>query len=285
MGECLRAEARVLNLGRTSWHYDGGRRAAAARPPQSRWGARVSKRVAGRAIPDFSEASPTPRMPAVLSRESSPKPRPVSTVPEWSRLGGTHSRPGQSRQRKRVARRRRLRRGRCEAEMARPPPCFADRARRGLLPFREEQEVSPLPRPEQRRMKGSPVSRGRRHHCSASKTRGPGQDRWSRRPAPPRPPPRRPALRRPLPRRAAASRRPPPRPRPMISQSVSLPHLQAWRTGPHAHTRCKRLAREPTRGTLSPALAPGPDCWTHSTQLTGQLTRWRYIMGFSGTDT
>ena len=90
----MRAEARVLNLGRTSWHYDGGRRAAAARPPQSRWGARVSKRVAGRAMPDFSEASPTPRMPAVLSRESSPKPRPVSTVPEWSRLGGTHSRPG-----------------------------------------------------------------------------------------------------------------------------------------------------------------------------------------------
>ena len=145
MYECMQAEARVLNLGRTSWHYDGGRRAAAARPPQSRWGARVSKRVAGRAMPDFSEASPTPRMPAVLSRESSPKPRPVSTVPEWSRLGGTHSRPGQSRQRKRVARRRRLRRGRCEAEMARPPPCFADRARRGLLPFREEQEVSPPP--------------------------------------------------------------------------------------------------------------------------------------------
>ena len=169
----MRAEARVLNLGRTSWHYDGGRRAAAARPPQSRWGARVSKRVAGRAMPDFSEASPTPRMPAVLSRESSPKPRPVSTVPEWSRLGGTHSRPGQSRQRKRVARRRRLRRGRFEAKMARPPPCFADRARRGLLLFREEQEVSPPPpRPEQLRVEGSPLSRGRRDHCPASKPGG-----------------------------------------------------------------------------------------------------------------
>ena len=69
------------------------------------------------------------------------------------------------------------------------------------------------------------------------------------------------------------------------SQSVLHTHLLAWRTGPHAHTRCTRLAREPTRGTLSPALAPGPDCWTHSTQLTGQLTRWRYIVGFSGTDT
>ena len=29
MYECMQAEARVLNLGRTSWHYDGGRRAAA----------------------------------------------------------------------------------------------------------------------------------------------------------------------------------------------------------------------------------------------------------------
>ena len=69
------------------------------------------------------------------------------------------------------------------------------------------------------------------------------------------------------------------------SQSVSVTHLLAWRTGPHAHTRCTRLAREPTRGTLSPAVAPGPDCWTHSTQLTEQLTRWRCIVGFSGTDT
>ena len=67
--------------------------------------------------------------------------------------------------------------------------------------------------------------------------------------------------------------------------SVSLTHLLAWRTGPHAHTRCTRLAREPTRGTLSPAVALGPDCWTHNTQLTGQLTRWRCIVGFSGTDT
>ena len=68
-------------------------------------------------------------------------------------------------------------------------------------------------------------------------------------------------------------------------QSVSLTHLLAWRTGPHAHTRCTRLAREPTRGTLSPVVALGPDCWTHNTQLTGQLTRWRYVVGFAGTDT
>ena len=33
-------------------------------------------------MPDFSKASPTPRMPAVPSRESSLEPRPVGTVPE-----------------------------------------------------------------------------------------------------------------------------------------------------------------------------------------------------------
>ena len=82
MGECLRAEARGLNLGRTSWHYDEVRRAAAARPPQARRCARVSEKVAGRAMPDFSKTSPTPRMPAVPSRESSLEPRPVGTVPE-----------------------------------------------------------------------------------------------------------------------------------------------------------------------------------------------------------
>jgi len=80
--ECMRAEARVLILGRTSWHYDGGRRAASARPPQARQCARVSEKVAGRAMPDFSKTSPTPRMPAVPSRESSLEPRPVGTVPE-----------------------------------------------------------------------------------------------------------------------------------------------------------------------------------------------------------
>eukprot|EP00312_Isochrysidales_sp_CCMP1244_P006586 CAMPEP_0196675738 /NCGR_PEP_ID=MMETSP1090-20130531/4298_1 /TAXON_ID=37098 /ORGANISM="Isochrysis sp, Strain CCMP1244" /LENGTH=42 /DNA_ID= /DNA_START= /DNA_END= /DNA_ORIENTATION= len=40
----------------------------------------------GRAMPDFSEASPTPRMPAVPSQGSSPEPRPVSTVPEYPAL-------------------------------------------------------------------------------------------------------------------------------------------------------------------------------------------------------
>ena len=59
----------------------------------------------------------------------------------------------------------------------------------------------PLPRPEQRRVEGSPLSRGRRDHCSASKTRGPV--RTDGRAAPLRPARRRAA---PPPRAAAAPR-------------------------------------------------------------------------------
>ena len=62
----MRAEARGLNLGRTSWHYDEVRRAAAARPPQARRCARVGEKVAGRAMPDFSKVRPLRRVPAAL---------------------------------------------------------------------------------------------------------------------------------------------------------------------------------------------------------------------------
>ena len=82
------------------------------------------------------------------SREPPLEPRPVATVPEcvppWrhtldedSPADGNVSRAGDG----------------CgvvvsfeyEAKMTLPPPFIADRARRGLLPFREEQEVSPPP--------------------------------------------------------------------------------------------------------------------------------------------
>ena len=147
MYECMQAEARVLILGRTSWHYDGVRHAAAARPPQAPRCARVRDKVAGRAMPDFSKASPTPRMPAVLSRESSLEPRPVGTVPEcvppWRHTLSTRTvrPPGTCRAPATIAAGRFV----YEAPMARPPPCIADRARRGLLPFREEQKPSPPP--------------------------------------------------------------------------------------------------------------------------------------------
>ena len=75
--------------------------------------------------------------------------------------------------------------------------------------------------------------------------------------------------------------------RPPVSQSVSQSDTpRSTRGRAHTpHTRCARVARQPTRGALSPDVALGPDCWTHNTQLTGQLTRWRCIVGFSGTDT
>ena len=82
----MRAEARVLNLGRTSWHYDEGRRAAAARPTAVPVVRACERESCGGAMPDFSKASPTPRMPAVPSRESSLEPRPVGTVPECPAL-------------------------------------------------------------------------------------------------------------------------------------------------------------------------------------------------------
>ena len=198
----MRAEARGLNLGRTSWHYDE----VDVRPQRARrrlGGARVlARKLRVEPCPTFRRRG--------LCDECQPRcgatpfePRPVSTVPEWSRLSGTHSRPGQSRQRKRVARRRRLRRGRFEAKMARPPPCFADRARRGLLPFREEQEVSPLPRPEQATSGRQPLESRAARPLPLSNDQRPGNCRWSRRPAPRRPP--------------AAPRR-----RPMITNSLLI---------------------------------------------------------------
>ena len=92
MCECLRAEARVLILGRTSWHhYDGVRRAAAARPPQARRCARVSEKVAGRAMPDFFEDEPraTDASRAFAGAASSRVPSALSL--SASHLSGTHS--------------------------------------------------------------------------------------------------------------------------------------------------------------------------------------------------
>jgi len=54
----------------------------------------------------------------------------------------------------------------------------------------------PLPRPEQLRVEGSPLSRGRRDHCADSKTRaGPFSTDGRAAPLPRRPLPRRPAAR------------------------------------------------------------------------------------------
>ena len=172
---CMRAEARVLNLGRTSWHYDGGRRETAARPPQSRWCARVSDRVAGRAMPDFSKASPTPPTDAsrafagVVSRAASRRHCP-RVAPPWRHTLSTRTvRPTGTCRAPAT-----LRRGCCEAKMARPPPCFADAGQGGACSRSARNRRSPpLPRPEQRQVDGSPLSRGRRDHCRSPMTRGP----------------------------------------------------------------------------------------------------------------
>jgi len=156
--------------------------------------ARVSERVAGGAIPDFSKTSlPAPRLPAVPSRESPLEPRPVGTVPEcvppWRHtLGedspayGNVSRAGDGCGVVVSSTKRRWHDHRPASQTGQGGACSRS-ARNRRSP--------PLPRPEQLRVEGSPLSRGRRDHCAASKARGPGQHRWSRRPAPPRPSPRR----------------------------------------------------------------------------------------------
>ena len=149
MSVCIQAEARVLILDRTPWHIILGRRATAARPPSARRCAHVSVRFAGRAIPVLSNASPAPRLPAVPSRES-PSSRVPSAQPssacrfgwrhplvEGSPADGSLSRAGDE-----CGVRRRFR---VRGDDGTTTALLPDRARRGLLPFREEQEVSPPP--------------------------------------------------------------------------------------------------------------------------------------------
>ena len=146
MYECMQAEARVLILDRTPWHmtWEACDRSA---PVVRSAGAHVSERFAGRAIPVLSNASPTPRLPAVPSRES-PSSRVPSALPssacclgwrhplvEGSPADGSLSRAGDE----------------CGAYVClrsddgTTTALLPDRARRDLLPFREEQEVYPPP--------------------------------------------------------------------------------------------------------------------------------------------
>ena len=141
----MRVEAREPILDRMPLAYNLAWRATSARPPSARRGAHVSERFAGRAIPVLSNASPTPRLPAVPSRES-PSSRVPSALPssacrfgwrhplvEGSPADGSLSRAGDE----------------CGAYVClrsddgTTTALLPDRARRGLLPFREEQEVSP----------------------------------------------------------------------------------------------------------------------------------------------
>ena len=147
MGERMRVEAREPILDRMPLAYNLAWRATSARPPSARRGAHVSERFAGRAIPVLSNASPAPRLPAVPSRES-PSSRVPSALPssacrfgwrhplvEGSPADGSLSRAGDECG---VYRRFRVR-----GDDGTTTALLPDRARRGLLPFREEQEVSP----------------------------------------------------------------------------------------------------------------------------------------------
>ena len=60
-----------------------------------------------------------------------------------------------------------------EATMARPPPCFLTGQGGAYSRSARNRRFPPLPRPEQLRVEGSPLSRGRRDHCCSPMTRGP----------------------------------------------------------------------------------------------------------------
>ena len=173
MGERMRVEAREPILDRMPLAYNLAWRATSARPPSARRGAHVSERFAGRAIPVLSNASPAPRLPAVPSRES-PSSRVPSALPssacrfgwrhplvEGSPADGSLSRAGDEC-------------GVCvfEATMARPPPCFLTGQGGAYSRSARNRRSPPLPRPEQRRVDGSPFE-VRRRASSVSTTRPP----------------------------------------------------------------------------------------------------------------
>ena len=170
MGECLRAEARVLNLDRTPWHMTWG----GVRPQRARRkadGARVSAReLRAEPYPTFRRRAPRHGCQPCLrgSRLSSRVPSALSL--SASRLGGTHSRRGQSGLRERVGRRRRLRRGGCvRSDDGTTTALHRRPGKEGPARVPRNRRSFPLPRPEQRRVEGSPLIRGRRDHCADSK--------------------------------------------------------------------------------------------------------------------
>ena len=157
------------------------------------------------------KTSPTPRLPAVLTRVSSFEPRPVGTVPECvplprhtldedSPANGNVSRAGDCCGEGGLGSSRRWHDHRPASRTGQGGSCLSSARNSRFLP---------LPRPGQLRVEGSPfrVEGGRPLPClKGQRLDRPDQCRRSHRPAQRRPPPRRAA---PL-RRAAASRRPPP---------------------------------------------------------------------------
>ena len=175
MGERMRVEAREPILDRMPLAYNLAWRATSARPPSARRGAHVSERFAGRAIPVLSNASPTPRLPAVPSRES-PSSRVPSALPSSAcRFGWRHPLVEGS-----PADGSLSRAGRAGDECG---VCVCVRSDDGtttaLLPdtgqggaysrSARNRRSPPLPRPEQRRVDGSPFGVGRRESTRDSR--------------------------------------------------------------------------------------------------------------------
>ena len=156
MYECMQAEARVLNLGRTSWHYDGGRRAAAG--ARRRLGdARVlARKLRGEPCPTFRRRAPRhgcqpcfrgSRLPSRVPSALSPS-GPASaahTLDQDSPANGNVSRAGDDCGV--VVVKRRWHDHRPASQAGQGGACSRS-ARNRRFP--------PLPRPEQRRMEGSP---------------------------------------------------------------------------------------------------------------------------------
>ena len=146
LDESWRAEARVLNLGRTPWHmtWEACDRSA---PAVSSTGRACSEKFASRAILVLPKTSPKPRLPAVLTRVSSFEPRPVGTVPECVPL------PRHILDKDSPANGNLLRAGDCCGEGGlgssrrwhdhRPASRTGQGPKRVLLKFRKEQQVSP----------------------------------------------------------------------------------------------------------------------------------------------
>ena len=166
----MRAEARGLNLGRTSWHYDGGRRAAAARPPQARRCARVSESCGEsharlfRGEPHATDASRA--FAGVVSRAASrrhcPRVAPPwrHTLDEDSPADEIVSRAGDGCGVVVSSTKRRWHYHRPASQTGQGGACSRSARNR---------RAPPLPRPEQRRVDGSPFEASRRESSRGSR--------------------------------------------------------------------------------------------------------------------
>ena len=138
-------------------------------------GARVlARELRGEPCPTFRRRAPRHGCQPCLRGSRLPSRVPSALSPSGPALaGGTTL--DQDGRRKRVARRRRLRRGGSSTKRRWHDHRSASQTGQGgaCSCSARNRRSPPLPRPEQRRVEGSPLSRGRRDHCCSPMTRGP----------------------------------------------------------------------------------------------------------------